>query len=380
MKKPFCALIVLVLLGLPGSARALEVDQLIALTAMPLVVAEASELPQVPQDELMNVITTLNNALVPPTQFVEVIRYAPVALVAPAEPRFSTYVTTEYARGVVGEPLAVSIADRYPTYGVREVQIVDPPVMTYVERETILPDMVVTRFSTRPADPLALIAMPLAVAAVAELVPRSDLVSLVTALNQAMMPAPQFVEVVRYSPVVLVDRQEAPRFLSYVTTEVDRGVVGQPLALALADRIGIDQIDNPPVLVEPVTRVVRTSSHPHGGPPGQLKKELGLQTGAEVVHGSAPRSHAVAHARKRAPVDDEDHRVLPVRRTVKVPHGKKVDHDVVPVTRPAHVNEHPGKANVSQGHGGGGGQPGNSGKPGNSGHSGGGKGKGKGKG
>jgi hypothetical protein len=48
----------------------------------------------------------------------------------------------------------------------------------------------------------------------------------------------------------------------------------------------------------PTTWVREASSHPHGGPPGQLKKELGLQTGAEVVHGSKPgRSARVAERR-----------------------------------------------------------------------------------
>lgn len=299
MKKPICALIVLVLLGLPGSARALETNELIALTAMPLVVAAAAELTDVPASELMNVVSTLNNAAVPPTQFVEIVRYAPVAIVAPAEPRFTTYVTTEYARGIVGEPLALSIADRYPTYGVEEIEILDPPVYTYAERRTILPEVVVTRFAPTRFDPLALVAMPLAVAAVAELtdVPAGDLVSFISSLNRARMPPTQFVEVVRYSPVLLVDSRERPLLLSYVTTEIDRGVVGRPLAFVLANRIGIDDVDilrPPPILVDRdeflppvvVTRVAQVRAHPHGGPPGQVKKELGLQTGAEVVHGT----------------------------------------------------------------------------------------------
>jgi len=40
----------------------------------------------------------------------------------------------------------------------------------------------------------------------------------------------------------------------------------------------------PPVVI---TRVIEVRSHPHGGPPGQLKKQLGLKTGAQVVHGVA---------------------------------------------------------------------------------------------
>jgi hypothetical protein len=323
MKKKFAALIVLVLLGLPGSANALETDELIAITAMPLVVAAAAELSDVPTVELMSVVTTLNNAAVPPIQFVEVVRYAPVAIVAPVEPRFTTYVTTEYARGVVGAPLAFSIAERYPMYGVRAVRIVDPPVLTYVERRTILPQVVITRFEPQPIDPLALVAMPLAVAAVADItdVPPRDLISFITSLNRARVPAPQFVEVVRYSPVVLVDSDVRPVFLRYVTTEIDRGVIGRPLAFSLADRIRVADIDiiDPPtrIIVDrdeflpPVvaTRVVTTRAHPHGGPPGQLKKDLGPQTGAEVVHGTRTRRSRS----QRTVVVDRDRPARPAR-------------------------------------------------------------------
>lgn len=330
MKNLFGALIVLGLLVLPGSARALETDELIALTAMPLVVAAAAELTDVPMHELMSVVSTLNHAAVPPTQFVEIVRYAPVAVVAPTEPRFTTLLTTEYARGVSGSDLSYAIAEQYPAYGVEEIQVVDPPVVTYVERQEYLPEVVVTRFEPQPVDPLALVAMPLAVAAVAEItdVPRNDLVSFVSALNRAMMPAPQFVEVVRYSPAVLVDRVHAPVFLSFVTREVDRGIVGRPLAFSLAERmdvIGIDGIDiiDPPttVIVErnellpPLVTTRLARSHPHGGPPGQLKKELGLQTGAEVVHGTSRGRGRSGRSTSVARVDrDDDDRPRPKRK------------------------------------------------------------------
>jgi len=157
---------------------------------------------------------------------------------------------------------------------------------------------------------LALVAMPLAVAAVANLtdVPTNDLISFISALNQAAMPAPQFVEVVRYSPVVFFDDAIEPQFIRFVTTEVDRGIRGETLAIAIADRyrtIGIREIDviRPPrtIIVDrdeffpPVvrTRVAEMRAHPHGGPPGQLKKDLGVQTGAEVVHGSRPGERVV---------------------------------------------------------------------------------------
>ncbi len=305
MKLKLPALLALCLLVFAGTADALEIDELIAVTAMPLAVADVIALPDVPRQEVITVVTTLNQAAVPAPQFVEIVRYVPMALVEPAEPRFVTYVTQEYQRGIVGEPLALAIADRYSnTYGIEEFHIVDPPVMTVVERREILPQMVVTRFQPVEFDPLALIAMPLAVAAVADIadVPTTDLMRFVASLNQAMVPAPQFVEVVRYSPVVFVDRTASPQFLQFVTTEVDRGVIGRPLAFAIADRfetfepIDIDIIAPQPRLIVqrdeilPAVVVNRiASTHPHGGPPGQLKKQLGLQTGAEVVHGTRTR-------------------------------------------------------------------------------------------
>jgi hypothetical protein len=316
MKMKLPLLFVLSMLFFAGTAGALETDGLIAITAMPLAVADVIALPEVPQDEVISVVTTLNRAAVPAPQFVEIVRYVPVALLEPAEPRFVTYVTQEYERGIVGEPLALSIGNRYDAYGIDDVEIVNPPVMMIVERREILPPVVVTRFQPVELDPLALIAMPLAVAAVADLtdVPQSDLMQFVASLNRALVPAPQFVEVVRYSPVVLVDRTAAPSFLQFVTTEVDRGVIGRPLAFAIANRIetlqpiDIDVLAPQPQLIVDrdeilpavvVTRVAQT--HPHGGAPGQLKKQLGLQTGAEVVHGSRPRAKArVTHA-ERAP-------------------------------------------------------------------------------
>src|SRR5688500_7003546 len=119
-----------------GSAGALQTDELIAITAMPLAVADVVALPDVPRDEVITVVTTLNQAAVPAPQFVEIVRYVPIALVEPAEPRFVTYVTQEYQRGIVGAPLATAIATRYDTYGYDDADIIDPPVLTFVERQT----------------------------------------------------------------------------------------------------------------------------------------------------------------------------------------------------------------------------------------------------
>ena len=404
MKKKFSALIVLFLLVLPGSAKALETNELIAMTAMPLAVAAVADLADVPTSDLVTVVSTLNRAAVPPTQFVEIVRYTPVAFVDTTEPRFVTYVTTQYDRGLVGNQLAYSIANEYPTYGVREINVIDPPVITTVVEREILPQVVVTRFQPVSVDPLALIAMPLAVAAVSEMtdVPRSDLISLIAALNGAMVPAPQFVEVVRYSPVMLVDRTEAPLFLSFVRTEVDRGVIGRPLAFSIADRIetfGFREIDiiDPPttyivdrdVIVPPVvvTRVANVRTHPHGGPPGQLKKELGLQTGAEVVHGTAPSRSGRS---RPATVRSEPRRVTKAPKVRSSKRGS--DRGEIRVTKPRKVSSPTvtrsdggsrGKVHVSKPSKSGGPPKGGGAKQGNSGGgkgNSGGKGKGKGKG
>src|SRR5688572_30966207 len=73
------------MLAFAGTASGLQTDELIAVTAMPLAVADVVALPEVPRDEVITVVTTLNQAAVPAPQFVEIVRYIPVALVEPAE-------------------------------------------------------------------------------------------------------------------------------------------------------------------------------------------------------------------------------------------------------------------------------------------------------
>jgi hypothetical protein len=306
MKTRIAALAVVLVLVLPGSAHALDTTDLIATAAMPLAVAAAADLADVPTSDLMTVVSAMNRANVPPPQFIEVVRYVPVALVDRSEPTFVSYVTTQVDNGLVGDALAVSLADRIvSTYGMNEINVVNPQTVYVVERREFVPAVVTTRMQAAPFDALSLVAMPLAVAAVANLtdVPANDLISFISALNQAAVPAPQFVEVVRYSPMVFLSDTYEPQFVEFVTTEVDRGVRGDRLALVIADRyrtFGIRDIDvvRPPrtVVVDRTeifpplvqTRVAEVRAHPHGGPPGQLKKERGLQTGAEVVHGSKP--------------------------------------------------------------------------------------------
>ena len=193
---------------------------------------------------------------------------------------------------------------------------------------------------------LALVAMPLAVAAVSEVtdVPVSELVNVVTLLNDAAVPPAQFIEVVRYAPVALVDEPvpQQPRFVEFVQLQFDNGLRGTALVNSIETQYqvyGVNGVDLDvtaprivdvdqrflPAIVQ--TRIAERRAHPHGGPPGQLKKELGLQTGAEVVHGS--------RANRR---DDDDRRVA-----VRDDRGRGSDKKVA-------------KGNKGRGHGGGNGK------------------------
>lgn len=308
--KRFMTALVLTLFVAAG-AQALDTTDLVAIAAMPLAVAAVSDVSGVPPSDLISVVSAMNRAAVPAPQFVEIVRYAPVAFVDDTiDPPFVTYVNTQSERGIHGDAFAVSLADELRRYDVEEINVVQPvylaPAMV-VQRDYV-PAYVVTRVEQRRTDPLSLIAMPLAVAAVSQLagIDSGQLFGLISSLNRASMPAPQFVEIVRYSPMVLLDRD--PQFVTFVTREVDRGIVRTALARSIADRYrtyGLTEIDVvaprrvrivrdqndflPPVVV---TRVAERRAHPHGGAPGQLKKDLRVQTGAEIVHGDKPgRDH-----------------------------------------------------------------------------------------
>lgn len=177
--RPIAGAVVIAALFLPSKAQALETNELLALVAMPLAVAAVSEVTDVPMSELMDVVTLLNDANVPPVQFVEVVRYAPVALVVeePTRTPFPEFIRTRYDAGVIGVPLVTEIEREIRFYGIPDIEL----------------DVVAPRLIDRDDD---------------------------------FIPAPVRTRIVEY-------RRE----------------------------------------------------HPHGGPPGQLKKQRGVQTGAEIVHG-----------------------------------------------------------------------------------------------
>lgn len=292
------AIIAMLLVLMPLSAAALETSEILELIAMPLAVAAVSEATGVPAADLGNVVAALNQADVPPAEFVQVVRYVPVALaVEDTRPEFVQFVQTEVSNGVTGTRLVGVIDDRLRAYDVKpEFIAVTDPAPVYVLSDAYVPPVVVTRVTelrTAPAttidldteDLLALIALPLAVDALSGTtgITASEITQLIASLNAANVAPVRLVEVVR-------DRE----FVRLVRTEVDRGTRGDALVQVVERRFDDDD------------RIAVRRDHPHGGPPGQLKKKLGVQTGAEVVHrNERPAVRVVDQARGDKPKGNE---------------------------------------------------------------------------
>jgi len=295
--------LLLALALIPAQAWAFSNSDLLATIAMPLAVAAVSNVSGVPQSQLADLVSTLNQANVPPTQFVEVIRYVPVALIDQKGQPFIAYVRDQTQQGVTGDALVNAIVDRLRSnYNVTPTLALSGEPTTVVVREDYIPTAVTTQYVS--TDPLTLIGLPLAVAAVADItgVSQNELGNLVATLNNANVPPVQEIQIIRYAPVALVIDNGTP-FVQFVQQQTAQGVTGPALVpvvvqqlqtffppqtqIAVAapapQRVVVERDFAPPPVV--VKRVEEVRLHPHGGPPGQIKKELGLQTGAEVVHG-----------------------------------------------------------------------------------------------
>ena len=267
---------------------------------MPLAVNAVSKVTGVPESRLSDLVIALNQANVPPTQFVEVIRYTPPAL---DQPEFVQYVQTQSSQGVTGDALVNAIVERLRTqYNVTPALELNGEPTTFVVSDNYIPETLVS------GDPFSVIALPLAVAAVSNVtgVSQDELANFVATLNNANVPPTQIVEVLRYVPVALTT-DNAPQFVQFVQQQTTQGVTGPALVpvvvqqlqtfypaqtqIVVSEPARIRRFRTAPqtVVVDqnfvPAVVVTRMKEHPHGGPPGQIKKQLGLQTGAEVVHG-----------------------------------------------------------------------------------------------
>jgi hypothetical protein len=301
---------------LPAQAWAFNTNDLLSTIAMPLAVAAVSNVTGVSQTQLADLVTSLNQANVPPQQFVEVIRYVPVALVDQNGQPFVAYVQEQTSQGVTGDALVNAIADRLRSnYNVTPTLALSGEPTTFVLSDNYIQPVVTTPLS---GDPMSLIALPLAVAAVSNMtgVPQDELANLVATLNNANVPVTQEIEIIRYAPVALVSDNGQP-FVQFVQQQTATGPALVPIVVQqlqtyypantqiavnstpAPQRVVVERDFNPPPVV--VSRVEEARAHPHGGPPGQLKKQLGLQTGAEVVHGGK-RGHQFTPAPAPAPV------------------------------------------------------------------------------
>jgi hypothetical protein len=312
---------------LPVQAWAFNTNDLLSTIAMPLAVAAVSNVTGVSQTQLADLVTSLNQANVPPQQFVEVIRYVPVALVDQNGQPFVAYVQEQSSQGVTGDALVNAIVSRLQSnYNVTPTLALNgEPTTVVLSDNYIVSPMNTTQLSGLSGlsgDPLSLIGLPLAVAAVSNItgISQDDLASLVATLNNANVPATQEIDIIRYAPVALVSDNGQP-FVQFVQQQTVTGpalvpivvqqlqtyyppqtqivVSSAPAPAPRPQRVIVERDFNPPPMV--ISRVEEVRLHPHGGPPGQLKKQLGLQTGAEVVHGEK-RGHQFTPTPAPAPV------------------------------------------------------------------------------
>jgi len=322
--------LLLALLVIPAQAWAFNTDDLLSTIAMPLAVAAVSNVAGVQDSQLADLVATLNQANVDPTQFVEVIRYVPVTLVDQNGDPFVAYVREQTSQGITGDALVNRMCDRLRSnYNVTPAMTLDTDPTAFVLSDNYIPSGYAnsgyatggyatagynTQFS---GDSLSFIALPLAVAAVSDImgVSQDDLGSLVATLNGANCPVNQEIEIIRYAPVALIDQNGQP-FIAYIQQQTAQGITGPALVPVVVQQLqtyypsqtqiaaapaftyspapvpqrvaryapapAAAEFTPPPVAM---SRVEEMRGHPHGGPPGQLKKQFGAQTGAEVVHG-----------------------------------------------------------------------------------------------
>src|ERR1041385_8769572 len=122
----------IVVLLLPAGAlpaQALSTKDILSLVAMPLAVAAVSDLTGVPQDQLADVVSTLNQADVPPNEFNQVLRYVPVALAAqPTQDQTFAQWLDAQAQSTTGPELVTTLDNRLAVKRIPDQAVVLPPV------------------------------------------------------------------------------------------------------------------------------------------------------------------------------------------------------------------------------------------------------------
>src|SRR5205814_10700068 len=108
----------------------------LTLIALPLAVAAVSDVAGIPQSQLADLVSTLNNANVPVVQEIQVVRYAPVALTADNGQPFVDFVQTQVTQGITGPALVPVVTERIQTFVPdRRIVLTPPPQRAVVDEE-----------------------------------------------------------------------------------------------------------------------------------------------------------------------------------------------------------------------------------------------------
>lgn len=315
----------------PREAEALNTDDVLSLVAMPLAVSQVCDVRGVQTSRVAELVSYMNQADVPPADFVETLRYVPIALVFRGDdrqPDFVEWVHGEIGRGVRGEGLAwamdrqlrtydevVPVVERRETHTARHVRY----AYSYAFDRDYVPSDIRRHCGNRLAGSLSVIDMPVAVVNVCDV--RGMRAERVAELAREMIDAGvisvQFCEVMRYAPAALVydgGYRGQPDFVQYVRSERARGLGGYQLVTAIDQRLRsydvAPQIDPYPTgqsysqpfqnyippseqfYVPPVVRTrvatriasVGFNAQPIPAPPSaQVQRLLGMQNGQAVV-------------------------------------------------------------------------------------------------
>jgi len=273
MRKRLLLIVFLAVIA-PSTAHALlATDDVLSYVAMPIAVSNVCDVRGVQTDQVALLASYMDQANVSQDGFIDVFRYAPVALVfnSGRRPDFVQWVHGEVVQGVTGDVLVTNMERRLATYGnvvpasyrygyrsayrsryrhryaraysaVFEPYYVPAAVVTYCDRELL--------------DPFALIDMPIAVANVVDIgVPIGRVGNLVLQLDLGYVSPVQTVEVLRYAPVpLLATGYGQPDFVQFVYDQRVSGVTGYGLVQVIDQQLPVygvtPQIDlAPPVWV-----------------------------------------------------------------------------------------------------------------------------------
>jgi hypothetical protein len=238
---------------LPSTARAFDTNaesDLLSYVAMPLAVSAVCDVPGVQTDRVGRLVGYMDQANVPPDDFIDAFRYVPVALELRTDgrPDFVEWVGAQVDQGIVGPQLVTVMERQLRTYDdyVPAVAVVSERTprrarryYSYAYEDDYVPVVIRRHCERQMLDPMSLIDMPVAVARVCDLgnIPYDRVSSLVIELNLGGVPAVQFVELMRYAPAGLAGGYGQPDFVDFVRAQRVAGINGFGLVRSADQRL-----------------------------------------------------------------------------------------------------------------------------------------------